>query len=101
ISLTNLRISVLRGLIRIAANDPSIGNKQYPTFYLNGYGLAHDANFPWEYSRHYQDVSEGLNWNSHWSQQKDVFDGSTVCIINYFWRVFTGGQPDACACKCE
>ena len=100
VPLRDLRNSVLRGLIRKLANEPSISDAKWTKFYIDGRGLVHDDKFTWESSRP-NTISDGSDWNPDWVRHDGPFDGTTACVVKYLWSVFTGGQPDACARKCK
>ncbi|KAH5627489.1 hypothetical protein HBI22_142790 [Parastagonospora nodorum] len=72
---------------------------------INGYGRVEDWPSEMESSKHGYALNpsgqEGLDWNLEWIQQAYGFDRSTACIMNYLWRVSTGGDANSCTLKCE
>jgi hypothetical protein len=72
---------------------------------INRYGRVEDWLSEMESSKHGYALNpsshDGLDWNPEWIQQAYGFDENTACTMNYLWCVFTGGDADACARKCE
>lgn len=106
-SLKELRHTVLVQLTRMITRNSSIKNKQCSDVVINGYGRVVDlvndlysGRGP-DGSFHKSSGYEGLDWNPEWTQQTGDFDGTTVCFMNYLWRIFKGGNADACARICE
>jgi hypothetical protein len=106
VSLRELRSTVLRALIREMTLSRSFSVEPQPGVIISGYGLVHRTRLDnLEHGRARRGGLphgyEGMHWNPSWTQQDGPFDGSKERVANYLWRVFTGGQANACAKKCE